>query len=80
MCHLKRFCEDPIRAGQNEVTEVLARVQKHVDKFHFRESIEQKGFILYDRASISMSKGLTDVTLASKDDEAHMLGLARTTL
>lgn len=77
MCHLKRFCEDPIRAGQNEVTEVLARVQKHVDKFHFRESIEQKGFILYDRASISMSKGLTDVTLACEDGEVHKVVLAR---
>ena len=42
MCHLKRFCENPDRAGQNQVTEVLARVQKHVDKFHFREAIDQK--------------------------------------
>ena len=44
MCHLKRFCENPERAGQNEVTEVLARVQKHVDKFHFREAIDQKNW------------------------------------
>lgn len=42
MCHLKRFCENPERAGQNEVTEVLAGVQKHVDKFHFRETLTKK--------------------------------------
>ena len=41
MCHLKRYCENPKRAGLNEVTETLARVSKHVDKFHFVNHVDR---------------------------------------
>ena len=41
MCHLKRFCDDPQRANQNEVTEVISRLSKHVDKFHFANHKDQ---------------------------------------
>ena len=41
MCHLKRFCDDEERSNQNEVTQVLARIRKHVDKFHFRNHIDR---------------------------------------
>ena len=37
MCHLKRYCENPQRAGLNEVTETLARV----DKFHFVNHVDR---------------------------------------
>ena len=35
-CHLKKFSEDPKRAALNEFTQQLAKIQKHVDNFHFK--------------------------------------------
>ena len=35
-CHLKKISEDPKRAALNEFTQQLAKIQKHVDNFHFK--------------------------------------------
>ena len=38
-CHLKKFSENPERADSNEITKKVAKLEKYVDKFHFREAI-----------------------------------------
>ena len=41
MCHLKRYAEDPKRANINDITQKLASINKHIDKFHFRNHIDK---------------------------------------
>ena len=35
-CHLKKFCEDPVRSDVNEYTKLIAEIPKNVDNFHFK--------------------------------------------
>lgn len=39
-CHLKKFCEDPVRADVNEYTKLIAEIPKHVDNFHFKNHVD----------------------------------------
>ena len=39
-CHLKAFSEKPSNAEQNDVTQKLANLGKHVDRFHFRNHVD----------------------------------------
>ena len=40
-CHLKKFSENPERANLNEVTQKVAKLEKFVDKFHFRNHVDK---------------------------------------
>ena len=40
-CHFKAFSEKDKNADQNEVTKYLAEVGKHVDRFHFRNHVDE---------------------------------------
>ena len=39
-CHLKSFSEKEKNAQQNDVTQYLADIGKHVDRFHFRNHVD----------------------------------------
>ena len=39
-CHLKAFSEKEKNAKQNDVTQYLADIGKHVDRFHFRNHVD----------------------------------------
>ena len=41
MCHLKRYAEDPKTANTKYITQKSASINKHIDKFHFRNHLDK---------------------------------------
>ena len=41
MCHFKKFAESSERSKNNEITAKIANMNKHVDKFHFRNHVDK---------------------------------------
>ena len=39
-CHLKKFSENPAKADLNDITKKVAKLEKYVDKFHFRNHVD----------------------------------------
>ena len=39
-CHMKKYSENPERADRNEITKFFAELDKHIDRFHFRNHVD----------------------------------------